>query len=61
MNFKKTFNTIRFGTCSKDCYGSCVFKGLWDDNAPKNKLIKAIPDKKHPFTNGFFCPKFKQR
>ncbi len=61
MKFKKTFNTIRFGTCSKDCYGSCVFKGIWDDNAPKNKLIKAIPDKKHPFTNGFFCPKFKQR
>lgn len=61
MNLNNTSNTIRFGTCSKDCYGSCVFKGIWDDFALENKLIKVIPDKKHPFTNGFFCPKFKQR
>ncbi len=51
----------RFGTCSKDCYGSCVFTGYWDDSAPIQKLIKAIPNKEHPFTQGFFCPKFTNR
>lgn len=52
---------IRFGTCLKDCYGSCVFKGYWNDDAIIHKFIKAIPSKAHPFTNGFFCPKYKQR
>ncbi len=61
MKQKKTLVKIRFGTCSKDCYGSCVFKGYWNDDIFINKLVKAIPSKDHPFTNGFFCPKFKQR
>ena len=51
----------RFGTCSKDCYGSCVFTGYWDDSAPIQKLVRAIPNKEHPFTQGFFCPKFADR
>lgn len=51
----------RFGTCSKDCYGSCVFIGEWDDYAPEIKFISAKPLKKHPFTNGFFCDKYNQR
>ena len=52
---------VRFGTCSKDCYGSCVFEGFWNDNALEQKFIKASPMKKHPFTNGFFCPKYLRR
>lgn len=54
-------NTIRFGTCSKDCYGSCVFNGIWYDNAPEHKLLYARPQRNHPFTNGFFCPKYNRR
>jgi len=61
MNAKETSEKIRFGTCSKDCYGSCVFKGYWDDKALEYKFLFAVPSKNHPFTNGFFCPKFKQR
>ena len=51
----------RYGTCSKDCYGSCVFIGEWNDQAPEKKLIVAKPLKEHPFTNGFFCPKLNNR
>ena len=51
----------RFGTCSKDCYGSCVFIGEWDDNAEEKKFIRAIPSKDHKFTRGFFCSKFNKR
>jgi len=51
----------RYGTCSKDCYGSCVFIGEWNDQAPEKKLIAAKPSKEHPFTNGFFCPKLNNR
>ena len=51
----------RFGTCSKDCYGSCVFIGEWKDNNSEKKFIKAIPSKNHPFTNGFFCSKLNNR
>ncbi|MHA1195869.1 MAG: molybdopterin-dependent oxidoreductase [Promethearchaeota archaeon] len=51
----------RFATCSKDCYGSCAFTGIWDDNAPENKLISTIPSKTHPFTQGFFCAKLNKR
>ena len=51
----------RFGTCSKDCYGSCVFHGEWNDNAEKIKFLGAIPSKNHPFTQGFFCPKLNKR
>ncbi|MHA2007166.1 MAG: molybdopterin-dependent oxidoreductase [Promethearchaeota archaeon] len=54
-------NTIRFGTCSKDCYGSCVFNGIWNDKAPEEKFLLAKPRKNHPFTNGFFCPKYNRR
>ncbi|MFX1378508.1 MAG: molybdopterin-dependent oxidoreductase [Promethearchaeota archaeon] len=61
MKGKHSFSKSRFGTCSKDCYGSCVFKGYWDDEALEHKFLIAVPLKKHPFTNGFFCPKFKQR
>jgi anaerobic selenocysteine-containing dehydrogenase len=61
MTEKENLETIRFGTCSKDCYGSCVFKGFWNDNAVEHKFINADPLKEHPFTNGFFCPKFKRR
>jgi len=53
--------TKRYGTCSKDCYGSCVFVGEWNDQAPEKKLITAKPLKEHPFTNGFFCPKLNNR
>ncbi|NHJ20764.1 MAG: hypothetical protein EAX91_07480 [Candidatus Lokiarchaeota archaeon] len=53
--------TKRFGTCSKDCYGSCVFVGEWNDQAHEKKLIKTIPLETHPLTNGFFCPKFNYR
>jgi len=53
--------TKRYGTCSKDCYGSCVFIGEWNDQAPEKKLITAKPLKEHPFTNGFFCPKLNNR
>jgi len=51
----------RYGTCSKDCYGSCVFIGEWNDQAPEKKLLTAKPLKEHPFTSGFFCPKFNNR
>ncbi|MBY9011370.1 MAG: molybdopterin-dependent oxidoreductase [Candidatus Lokiarchaeota archaeon] len=51
----------RFGTCSKDCYGSCVFMGEWKDKAPEKKFVSAKPLKNHPFTNGFFCPKLNHR
>ncbi len=51
----------RYGTCTKDCYGSCVFMGEWNDQAPEKKLITAKPLKEHPFTNGFFCPKLNNR
>ncbi len=51
----------RYGTCSKDCYGSCVFIGEWNDQAPEKKLITAKPLKEHPFTSGFFCPKLNNR
>ena len=51
----------RFGTCSKDCYGSCVFIGEWDDNAEEKKFIRANPSKDHKFTRGFFCSKFSKR
>jgi len=53
--------TKRYGTCSKDCYGSCVFIGEWNDQAPEQKLLAAKPLKEHPFTNGFFCPKLNNR
>ncbi|MBY9020410.1 MAG: molybdopterin-dependent oxidoreductase [Candidatus Lokiarchaeota archaeon] len=54
-------NVKRFGTCSKDCYGSCVFMGEWNDQAPEKKLLTAKPLKNHPLTNGFFCPKLNHR
>jgi anaerobic selenocysteine-containing dehydrogenase len=52
---------VRFGTCTKDCYGSCVFNGIWNDNAIEHKLLYAEPLKNHPFTNGFFCSKYNNR
>jgi len=52
---------VRFGTCTKDCYGSCVFKGIWNDNAVEHKFLSAKPLKNHPFTNGFFCSKYNNR
>lgn len=52
---------VRFGTCTKDCYGSCVFNGIWNDNAIEHKLLYAKPLKNHPFTNGFFCSKYNNR
>jgi len=58
---KKISEKIRFGTCTKDCYGSCVFLGEWSDNAPEYKLISAVPLKDHPFTQGFFCQKLNRR
>ncbi|MFX0021678.1 MAG: molybdopterin-dependent oxidoreductase [Candidatus Hermodarchaeota archaeon] len=61
MKGKQSVDKIRFGTCSKDCYGSCVFEGYWDDKALERKFLSANPSKTHPFTNGFFCPKFKHR
>lgn len=51
----------RIGTCTKDCYGSCVFVSEWDDKAPEIKFISAKPLKQHPFTNGFFCNKYNHR
>ena len=54
-------NTYRFGTCSKDCYGSCVFRGEWDDDALEKKFRMAKPLKDHPLTKGFFCTKFNHR
>lgn len=51
----------RFGTCPKDCYGSCSFHGEWDDNAEEIKFLRAIPSRIHPFTQGFFCPKLNKR
>ena len=61
MKEKSNLTKIRFGTCTKDCYGSCVFKGIWNDEAPEHKFISAHPLKNHPFTNGFFCPKYNRR
>jgi anaerobic selenocysteine-containing dehydrogenase len=61
MKENRPLGKVRFGTCSKDCYGSCVFKGFWNDNALEQKFIKASPMKKHPFTNGFFCSKYQRR
>jgi len=52
---------VRFGTCTKDCYGSCVFNGIWNDKAIEKKLLYAKPIKNHPFTNGFFCSKYNNR
>ncbi len=51
----------RFGTCSKDCYGSCVFHTKWNDNAEKVKFLGTIPSRIHPFTQGFLCPKLNNR
>lgn len=53
--------TSRFGTCSKDCYGACVFSGLWDDSNQTQPLQKTIPLKNHPFTQGTFCAKNSNR
>ncbi len=53
--------TKRIGTCSKDCYGSCVFIGEWDDQAHERKFLYAKPLKNHPYTNGFFCQKLGNR
>ena len=50
----------RFATCSKDCYGGCVFKGYWDDASP-HPLLKTIASKEHPFTQGVFCGKLNNR
>lgn len=58
---KKIELTKRYGTCSKDCYGSCVFMGEWNDQAPERKFLIAKPLKDHPFTNGFLCAKLNQR
>ena len=52
---------IRFGTCTKDCYGSCVFHRIWNDDALERKLLRTNPMLDHPFTDGFFCPKYKHR
>ncbi len=51
----------RFGTCSKDCYGACVFESIWDDSRIEHKLLQAIPLKSHPFTQGTFCAKMAHR
>jgi anaerobic selenocysteine-containing dehydrogenase len=61
MSESRSLKKNRFGTCTKDCYGSCVFIGIWDDNKPEKKFLYAQPSKVHPFTNGFFCPKFTRR
>ena len=63
MNFLEKNKKInkRFGTCSKDCYGSCFFIGEWDDDAQERKFLKANPSVDHPFTKGFFCSKFSKR
>jgi len=61
MKENKNLKKIRFGTCTKDCYGSCAFTGIWKDNATECKFINAHPLRTHPFTNGFFCPKLTQR
>ena len=53
--------TDRIGTCSKDCYGSCVFIGEWDDQAQERMFLKAKPLNNHPFTNGFLCKKLARR
>jgi anaerobic selenocysteine-containing dehydrogenase len=58
---KKKEIVKRFGTCSKDCYGSCVFIGEWDDKVEEKKFLRAIPSKDHKFTRGFFCSKFSKR
>lgn len=63
MGFLENKITIkkRYGTCSKDCYGSCFFIGEWDDQAQEQKFLRAIPSSIHPFTKGFFCSKFAKR
>ena len=63
MGFLEKKITIkkRYGTCSKDCYGSCFFIGEWDDEAQERKLLRTIPSSIHPFTKGFFCSKFSKR
>ena len=53
--------TKRFATCSKDCYGGCVFNGYWDDKVEEKKFLYGEPLKSHPFTNGFFCSKLNNR
>ena len=53
--------TFRFGTCTKDCYGACVFSGLWNDNNIHQPLKKTIPSENHPFTQETFCPKFSNK
>ncbi|UCD02094.1 MAG: molybdopterin-dependent oxidoreductase [Promethearchaeota archaeon] len=58
---KGNHTIVRYGTCTKDCYGSCVFKGIWNDKAREYKFLSAYPLKDHPFTNGFFCQKFNRR
>ncbi len=60
MNEENTITT-RYGVCSKDCYGACVFNGEWNDQAEEKKFLAAKPLKDHPFTNGFLCQKFNQR
>ena len=62
MTLKDNSNiTERYGTCSKDCYGSCVYIGLWNDYAKELKFQGAKPQKSHPFTRGFFCSKLNDR
>jgi anaerobic selenocysteine-containing dehydrogenase len=53
--------TERFGTCSKDCYGSCVYIRLWNDYAKELNFQRAKPQISHPFTRGFFCSKLNER
>ena len=50
----------RFGTCSKDCYGGCVFHGYWNDSSDF-PLQKTTALKDHPFTQGVFCGKLSNR
>jgi len=62
---KKSISSLnieeRIGTCSKDCYGSCVFVGEWSDINLEKKFLKAKPLRNHPFTKGFFCSKLTKR
>ncbi|MCF2138841.1 MAG: molybdopterin-dependent oxidoreductase [Candidatus Lokiarchaeota archaeon] len=51
----------RFATCTKDCYGACVYMGIWDDNKIDHPLLQTIPSKKHPFTQGVFCAKYTNK
>jgi anaerobic selenocysteine-containing dehydrogenase len=62
MGFTRKYDyQKKFGTCSKDCYGSCVFESKWDDISNNNKFLEAKPLEDHPFTKGFFCPKLNER